>query len=464
MIFAAGLADFEKDNNWIKKMRRTKITKFLVAVAATLFVSSSVWAQDTLHLTLDDALKVAMGENISVKVADKEVKRTEYARKGTYASLFPQVDFSGAYQRAIKKQKMHMNMGGQEMDIEVGVSNTWSTGFSAAMPLVNVQLWKAIQITGMDVELAVEKAKGSRQDLIDQVQQSFYGVLLAKELYSVYKENYDNAKDNYNDVKAKYDAGLASKFEFLSAEVAMQNAEPNVFDAQNGIVLANWKLKAVLGIDLDQNIECTGSLSDYEGTVAGVASYENVSVENNSTLKQLNIQEEMLQKNYEMQLAKYYPTLAAQLSYNWVAMSENFKFSEYKWNPYSTGALALSIPIFAGGQKQNQLRQTRIQQEQLALQKEDAIRQLEVSVKQVLNSLETSLKQYEAAQKTIEGAQAGYEIAKKRYDVGSGTLLELQDAQIGLLQARLNVNQSVYTYMILKSSLDKILGVNQIKQ
>ena len=87
-------------------MRRTKITKFLVAVAATLFVSSSVWAQDTLRLTLDDALKVAMGENISVKVADKEVKRTEYARKGTYASLFPQVDFSGAYQRAIKKQKI----------------------------------------------------------------------------------------------------------------------------------------------------------------------------------------------------------------------------------------------------------------------------------------------------------------------------------------------------------------------
>ena len=445
-------------------MRRTKFTKFLVAVVATLFVSSAVMAQDTLYLSLDDALKVAMSENNSVKVADKEIKRTEYARKGTYASLFPQVDFSGAYQRAIKKQKMHMNMGGQEMDIEVGVSNTWSTGFSAAMPLVNVQLWKAIQITGMDVELAVEKAKGSRQDLVDQVQQSFYGVLLAKELYSVYKENYDNAKDNYNNVKAKYDAGLASKFEFLSAEVSMQNAEPNVFDAQNGIILANWKLKAVLGIDLDQNIECTGTLSDYEGTVAGVAAYENVSVENNSTVKQLNIQEQMLQKNYEMQLAKYYPTLAAQLSYNWVAMSENFKFSEYMWNPYSTGALALSIPIFAGGQKQNQLRQTRIQQEQLALQKEDAIRQLEVSVMQVLNSLETSLKQYEAAQKTIEGAQAGYEIAKRRYDVGSGTLLELQDAQLGLLQARLNINQSVYTYMILKSSLDKILGVNQINQ
>ena len=150
------------------------------------------------------------------------------------------------------------------------------------------------------------------------------------------------------------------------------------------------------------------------------------------------------------------PSLALAFNYSINAMTNDFKFSEYTWNPYSTGALALSIPIFAGGQKQNQLRQTRIQQEQLALQKEDAIRNIEIGVMQVVSSLETSLKQYQAAQKTIEGAQAGYEIAKKRYDVGSGTLLELQEAQLGLLQARLNVNQSVYTYMILKSSLDKI--------
>ena len=434
------------------------MTKFLVAVAAALFVSTAVMAQDTLHLTLDDALKVALSENISIKVADKEVTRTEYAQKGTYASLFPQIDFTGSYQRAIKKQKMYM----MDMEIVVGRDNTYSLGFNAALPLVNVELWKAIQITGMDVELAVEKAKGSKQDLIDQVNQAFYGVLLAKDLYNVYKENYDNAKDSYNDVKAKYDSGIASKFEFLSAEVAMQNAEPNVYDAQNSIMLANWKLKALLGIDLNQNIECAGSLSDFEQTVAGVASYESLSVENNSTVKQIEIQEKMLDKTYEMKLAKYYPTLSAQISYNWLAMEENFKFKDYKLNPYSTGVLALSIPIFSGGKRYNDLRQTRIQQEQLALQKEDAIRNLEIGVMQVVGSLETSLKQYQAAQKTIEGAQAGYEIAKKMYDVGSGTLLELQEAQLGLLQAKLNLNQSVFTYMTLKSSLDKLLGVNNI--
>lgn len=440
-------------------MKEMRLTRFIVAVLATLFVSAPMLAQDTLQLTLDDALKIALSENISVKVADKEVTRTEYAKKGTYASLFPQIDFSGAYQRAIKKQTMYMDT----MAFQIGRDNTWSAGFNAAMPLVNVQLWKSLQITGMNVELAVEKAKGSKQDLIDQVQQAFYGVLLAKDLYNVYKENYDNTTDNYKDVKDKYDTGLASKFELISAEVAMQNAEPNMYDAQNNIVLSNWKLKALIGIDLDRNIECVGSLADYKSKVEQTIAYEDLSVENNTSIKQLEIQERILDKNYEAQLAKYYPTLAATLSYNWMAMENNFKFSEYKWTPYSTGSLAITIPIFSGGQRYNDLRQTKIQQEQLALQKEDAIRNLEVSVMQVLNSLETSLKQYEAAKKSIEGAESGYEIAKKRYDVGSGTLLELQDAQLGLLRSRLNVNQSVYTYMTLKSTLDKILGVNEVE-
>ena len=437
-------------------MRRTRIAQFVVAVVATLFVSSSVSAQDTLRLTLDDALKVALSENATVKVADLEVQKKEYAKKGGYAVLFPKVDFSGTYQRTIKKQVMVMG----DQEFVIGIDNTWSGGFTASMPLYNAQAFKALAITEMDVELAVEKAKGSRQDLVEQVKQAFYSVLLANDLYGVYKENYSNAVDNYNNVKGRFETGLASKFELLSSEVAMQNAEPAMHDAQNSIVLAVWKLKALLGVDLDSNVECLGTLADYEKTVADVASYNDLSVENNSTVKQIDIQEKMLQKNYELQLAKYYPTISAQLSYNWIAMSENFKFSEYKWNPYSTGVIALQIPIFAGGQKRNELKQTKIQQQQLELQREEAVRNLEVGVMQVVNSLETSLKQYDAAQKTIEAAQSGYEIAKKRYDVGSGTLLELQDAQLGLLQAKLNLNQSVFTYMTLKSSLDKLLGVN----
>ena len=91
----------------------------MLLAASTLFVAVQMSAQlrtdavleetkdtSTVVLTLDDALKIALSENVSVKVADKEIQRYEYARKGSYASLFPQVDGSGSYQRTINKQVM----------------------------------------------------------------------------------------------------------------------------------------------------------------------------------------------------------------------------------------------------------------------------------------------------------------------------------------------------------------------
>lgn len=439
-------------------MTRIKLVKLVVALVGAIVLVTPLRAQDTLQLTLDKALEIALSESLTLKVADMEIKKSEYAKKGTYSALFPQIDFSFNYQRSIKKQTMYMG----DQSFQIGRNNTWTTGFSAAMPLVNVSLWKSLQITGMNVELAIEKAKSSKEDLIDQVQQAFYTALLAKDSYNVYKENYDNAVRNYEEVKSKYANDRTSKFEVIRSEVTMQNAETSVYDSQNSIILAEWKLKALLGIDLQIPIVCLGNLIDYKETLAEYVD-PNASIENNSTIKQLEIQERILEKTYKMQIAKYYPTLNLSLNYQWMAMSENFKFSQYIWSPYSTGAIGITIPIFSGGKRYHDVKQAKVQMEQLALQKEDAIRNLEVGVKQAVNSMETCLKQYNAANKSLEGAQLGYEIALKRYEIGSGTLLELQDSQLALLRSKLTLNQAIYSYMMAKSSLEKVLGTSLSK-
>jgi len=420
------------------------------------------FAQDTLHLTLNDALKIALSENRTLKIADMEVIKKGYARKGTYASLFPQIDFSTNYQRTIKKQVLVMG----DQSITIGTDNTWSTGFSASMPLVNVPLWKSVQITGQDVELAVEKARGSKIDLIEQVKQSFFAVLLAKDSYEVYKENFLTAIENLKVVKDKYSAGKTSRYDLLTAEVAVRNAEPNMYSAQGNIVVTLWQLKAVLGLDLNNEIVCDGNLKDYENELAVLAESnialdeDDLSLTKNSTLKQLEIQDAQLHKTYQSQLAKYYPTLSGTISYNWNAMTNTFKFNQFNWTPYSVAGISLNIPIFSGGQRYYALKQTKVQREQMALQIEEARKNLEVSITQSLSNLETSTKQYEAAKKSIESAEQGNAIAQKRYEIGSGTLLEMQNSQLALMQSRLNLNSSIYNYLVTKSSLDKILGIS----
>ena len=242
-----------------------KILKFIGLGAAVLLQASSAFAQgaDTVAITLQDAWDIALSKSLTVMVADKEIEKTGYEKKGAYASLFPNVAFTGSYQRTIKKQTMVMKMGDVTQKISMGTDNNMSGGFNASMPLVNVALWRSLDISGKSVELAVEKARQSRQDLINQVEQAFYACLLAADLCEVYKENYSNAEESYRQTKAKYESGRVAKYDMIRAEVNMQNAEPNVYNAQNSLMLAQWQLKALMGINLNTNIKCLGSLSDY---------------------------------------------------------------------------------------------------------------------------------------------------------------------------------------------------------
>ena len=134
--------------------------RLLIATATALAILCPLQAAEVV--TLDQALEIALSENLTVQVADMEVTKTGYARKGTYAALFPQVNFSADYQRTIKKQVMYM----EDQSFAVGRDNTWSTGFSASMPLISVQLWKSIQVTALDVDLVFSRQPADRESRV----------------------------------------------------------------------------------------------------------------------------------------------------------------------------------------------------------------------------------------------------------------------------------------------------------
>ena len=412
-------------------------------------------------ITLEQALEIALSENVSVKVADMEIQRTGYAKKGAYAALFPQIDVVGSYQRTIKKQAMYMSMGeGQEpMKIEVGMFNTLNASASAALPLVSAQLWKSIKISGMDVELAVEKARSSRLETVTQVKNSYFAILFAKEAFEVYKSVYENAMDNFKEVQKKYDAQKVSEFELVRAKTTVEQAIPNVYNAESTVILALWQLKAVLGVDLDTNIDVAGNLSDYSQQMFyDIHQHDSVSLDNNSAMKQLAIQTEMLAETVKLQKYANIPTLAASFNFSYMSMANDVAFKNFPWIPYSTAGISLSIPIFAGGKRYQAIRQAKNQYEQVKLQADNTERQLMIAVRQNLNTMEMNMKSYYAAQNAVASAQKAYEIAEAAYRVGRSTLIELNDAQLALTQSRLAESQAIYNFVVAKAQLEQTIG------
>ena len=445
--------------------------------------TTAVASDTTLNLTISQALDIALAESPTVKVADKEITKQEYSRKGVLASLFPQIDFGADYSRTIKKQVMYMSgsmpgMGGEgETDgtesageesaaanagIAVGRNNTWSLGFSASMPIIAPSLWKQLSITADNVELAVEQSRQSKITLISKVRQAFYTVLLAKDSYAVYQETYQNTLDNYNDIKRKFEQGLVSEYDLIRADVSVKNVEPSLFEAQNAIVLANWQLKALMGIDLNTEINCLGSLTDYENRLEDeYLKVGDLTLTNNSALRQMSIQQTMLRKSKEAAQAEYYPTLGIAFSYKWNAMAEDFKFKEYRWDPYAMLGVSLTVPIFSGGKRYNTLRQAKIDIEELELNRYDTERNLMVAVKNYTDQMKTSIKSHSAATQGVSQARKGYDIALKRYDTGAGTLLEINDSRLALTRAQLQANQAVFNFLSAKASLEETLGKDE---
>ena len=460
-------------------MKRLLISKKMMLAALILLSSltiTKVCAQDTLRLDLSKALEIALSENPTVKVANKEIEKKTYAKKGSYSQLFPQINFSADYNRTLKKQVMYLDgfgamAGGSETEpteetpavdiskgIEVGRSNNWSYGFNASMPLVAPTLWKSLTISAIDVELAVEKARSSKIAMVNQVKKSFYSVLLANDSYIVFKSSYDNSMENYLDIKKKFDQGLVAEYDLIRADVSVKNAIPNMLQAENSLTLAKWQLKALLGMDLDLAIACEGKLLDFESELYADYLSTDTSLVNNTDLKQIDIQNSQLKETIKMQKYEYLPTLSMTGMYQWSAMNNDFKFKDYRWNPYSVLGLSLSVPIFSGGSKHYKIKQSEVSLEQLNLQREDTKRNLQLALKQYMDNMNTCIKKFNAAQKGVDQSKKGYEIAQKRYDTGSGTLLEMNDAELALTQARLNFNQAIYDYMVSKSDLEKTLG------
>ncbi|MBR5844315.1 MAG: TolC family protein, partial [Bacteroidaceae bacterium] len=432
----------------------------------------------------------------TIKIADIDVQKKDYSKRETIAGLLPKIDASASYQRSIKKQRMYMsgkgfNVGemvgeylepiynamgipfpgsGESGDsssssnegFEVGLDNTYSLGFSASLPIIAPQLWKSVEITAIDVQNAMEAARSSRLSLINEVQKAYYNVLLCQDSYDVLRDQYDNAVLNAETYANQFKQGTASEYDVLRSAVAVRNIEPSLLQAENGVKLSKLQLKVLMGIDVDIDIVLEDKLNNYERDMFDVTMGIDRSLDNNTDLRQLDLQTKMLEKTATLQKFAYIPTLAAQFSYNWISMSDGAIFENFRFNPYSTLALALNIPIFSGGQRYYKVKQAEATVAQMGFQRDNLERALNMQVEAQIDAITKSLKQIDSNRLGVQQAEKAYSIMQKSFEIGSATFVSLNDAELALTRARLAHSQAIYDFLAAVSDIQKLLGTTDI--
>lgn len=437
-----------------------------IAVAQT-----SVSATDTLLLSMQDALRIGLEQSTKVQVAQLDIKRSEEERRKSLGGLFPQINLNASYSNMLKKQRVYfgsddgkaspMSKFFPEDGIEMGQTHSIQGGLQAGMPLIAPQLWASLGLSAKAVDLARERARGSRVSLRAEIRKAYLAVLLATEVYETLQASHQAIKQSYDQIALQYDKGLVAEYDKIRMGTQEWNTRTEVLKAQRSVELALMKLKVLMALPMETPLKLNERLEQYASQldVPTLSETEQTNLSANTMLSELGLQEQQLEQAIKVKRMAFLPTLSANFVYQYSYASDKLRLNNSRrWTPFSNLGLTLSVPLFSGGTRSYDLRSSRTQLSQLNLQRAQAERELNLAAEAAKTERNSAYAQYIASSQAIKSAIRGLEIAQARYRVGESTLVELNDAELALRQARLGSSQAIHSFMTALYTLEELEG------
>ena len=411
----------------------------------------------TVDLNLQKAIEIALAENPTIKIADKDIRLKEIADKEAWQSLLPTVSSQLALQHSIKVAAIKTPNG--EFKMGKDGTTTATGGITLSLPIYAPAVYQNMKLTKDDILLAQEKARSSRLSLVNQVTKAYYAALLAKDSRDVIQRSYDVSKENFDVVDKKFQVGKVSEYDKISAEVQMRSMNSSVTSAQTGLELAILQLKVLMGINTDFDIVINDSLKAYENSVTLANTESNTNeIENNSSLRQIDMNMGLLKRTDKILRTNFLPTIGMQISGMYQSYSnDDWNVFGYKYSPSSTLSISVNIPIFTAS-NWTKLKSSKIKMEQLSDTRVNTVRQLNMAAQSYHKNMLTSISKLESDRQAVMQADKAVSISAKRYDVGKGTILELNQSETALTQAELTYHQSIFDFLTNKADLDYTLG------
>jgi outer membrane protein len=452
-------------------MNIKKINFFIAVIILFVIFSCS---QDTLAqgqdsvitLTLDKAISIAIENNRDIQLAKQDFNKAQSQIDEAYANVWPTINFTGQYQRNIKLPVLFLppnspfNPSSSPQTFSLGANNSYNLGFSLSQTLFSLKVNTAIKIASDYSNYYESNQTATEQDIIYQVKQAFYTILLSQKLVDVNQSGYDVAKANLDNTEKMYQQGVSSEYDYLRAQVQLANVEPALIEAKNNLELAKNNLKNILAIDLNKDIKAKGEFKLEEIDQGTLQNSDTLLIKNNPVLQGLKFQESVLDKNITLQKADYFPTLSAFANYAWQTQDNTFKFKNYLWAETFAVGLQISLPIFDGFRRSSLVQQAIIDRDKIDITKQKTEELLKISVLQSELKMKEAQERVQAQLKSVDQAKKALQIAETRYKNGIGTQLEILDTQSALTVTETNYAKAIYDFLIAKADWEKTVGLS----
>ncbi len=424
-------------------------------------------------LSLDEAIRIALQKNTTLKTAENNIQVSESNVKAAYGNFLPSISANGGFSWTKGQQASgSQNIGG--FNIAVPPSEyqyrSYNAGVNGQLTLFDgLSNFAQLSQSKNKLESARLMLENLKQDIVFQTISLYYATENAREQMKVQADNVKENQKNLETITERNKLGAATLADVYAQQVQAGNAELALIQAKNNYETSKSTLLSYLALNVLEDYSLTDSLTPQENDILNTKlseDYSNLSklvnqaLSNRPDYKSAQLNLESAQSGITIARAGHFPTLTVSGGYN---LSSN-DYSLLKDNYRYGVSLNLSLPIFSGFRISNSVQAAEVTEMNSELTLNDLERTIKQNIQQTYLNLQAAEKSLDVNRTNIEAAQENQKIQEEKYSLGSSTLLDVLTAVSNYTQARSNYISAQFSYIQLSEQLKFYLGELEYKK
>ena len=432
-------------------------------MAAILLAALPLGGQETprrtIVLSLDDALRIAAGESETVWVAEAGVMRALGNETVARSGLFPQVAGSANYTRTLRSQFQDISFGGTPDggedgadlgDLPFGRANQYTLGLTLNQMVFDGGVFARNRAAGARRRAAELDVVSARAETLLDVTQSYFDALLGDRLVEISESALGQTEEILRQTQVGEEVGAQAEFDVLRARVSRDNQIPVVLGRRTERTEAYLRLKQLLNVPLDDELQLT---TPVEALPEQFAERADLSPERRTPVIQAEENVRASEAQVAEAQAERLPAVYLSSRYAPVAYPESGVPDPGDFREDWTVALSLNIPIFTSGRIRGTVLAARGTLSEARARLRQTREAAELDARVALNDLSEAQAALTSNTATVEQARRAYEIAQLRYREGISSQLELTDSRLLLAQAEVNRARALRDVQVARARL-----------
>lgn len=442
--------------------------KITLVLFAFLLFTDFQFAQtsgDSLTLTLDEAISIALQRNSSLIKNKNNLLSKEASVKSAYGDFLPNMNASASWNwNKIKDD------GGEQLDYLGNIvvtppseedSRNYRLGISGNWTLFNgLANYSNLQKTKKELKAAKLSLEKLKQDIVLQTQTLFFNVIKTKYIMKVREENVKYNRKFLETIEEKNKLGSAPLTDLYSQQVQLGNAELALIQAKNDYENAKAKLLDYLSLDVTKNYKFESNLGErkistnIDDLMQPIDEMVQYALQARPDYKSQYLLTEAAKENLTMAKSGYWPRLTGNYGLNTSAAGVNKLFNR---KTFSAG-LNLSLPIFSNFNTSEQVQYAKVSELNAMEDLRAYERKIKMEIKQAYENLLAAKKGLEVSRKTVKAAEQTREVVSEKYKMGAATIVEALKADKDYQDALRNQIEAANLFLVQKENLLNALG------